>query len=232
MDVVAEALLGDRAVPPELDRLDERAGDSRKVGGGVAVAVVRRGRFDAVADAVHAAGDRRREGVVRVGVGARDPALDAHALTVADDAEAERAVVDRPRDRRRRPAAGQEAPVAVDRRGEQQRELLRRRDQPAEVPAERLAHVVRGRRPRHQRRRAVLVPQARVDVEARPGVVVVRLGHERRRLAVLVGDLLDRVLEDEVDVGHLDRGLVREVDLVLALAGLALGELDREPGAL
>ena len=45
------------------------------------------------------------------------------------------------------------------------------------------------------------------------------------------GDLLDGVLEQQVDVGHLDGVLEREVDLVLAAAGLALGELDREPGA-
>ena len=65
---------------------------------------------------------------------------------------------------------------------------------------------------------------------ARPGVSEVRLGHERRRLAEAVGDLLDGVLEHEVDVGHLDRRLVREVQLVLAAACLTLAELDRHAG--
>ena len=43
---------------------------------------------------------------------------------------------------------------------------------------------------------------------------------------LLVGDLLGRVLVDGVAVGHLERLGVEQVDLVLALAGLALGELD------
>ena len=47
----------------------------------------------------------------------------------------------------------------------------------------------------------------------------------------LGGDLLDGVLEHEVGVGHLQRRLERQVELVLAAPGLALGELDREPGA-
>ena len=40
------------------------------------------------------------------------------------------------------------------------------------------------------------------------------------------GDLLDPVLEHQVPVGHLEGPAVGDVDLVLADAGLALGELD------
>ena len=44
--------------------------------------------------------------------------------------------------------------------------------------------------------------------------------------AELRRDLLGAVLVDHVAVGHLDRGRVHEVDLVLALARFALRELD------
>ena len=43
-------------------------------------------------------------------------------------------------------------------------------------------------------------------------------------------DLLHPVLEHQVSVGHLERGAVGDVDLVLADAGLALGEFDRDAG--
>ena len=45
------------------------------------------------------------------------------------------------------------------------------------------------------------------------------------------GDLLHGVLEQQVDVRHRHGVLEREVDLVLPAPGLALGELDRQPGA-
>ena len=78
-------------------------------------------------DPVQAGRDDRREGEVRVDVAARDPRLDALRRAVADDAEAARAVVPPPRERRRRPAPGRVALVRVDRRREEDGELLEAR---------------------------------------------------------------------------------------------------------
>src|SRR5262249_26253908 len=50
--------------------------------------------------------------------------------------------------------------------------------------------------------------------------------------AVEAGDLLDAVLVDRVTVGGGDGVGVAEVELVLAVPGLALRELDGDPGAL
>ena len=66
----------------------------------------------------------------------------------------------------------------------------------------------------------------------RPDLVGVVLRHEREGPAVGVRDLLGGVLVDGVAVGHLRGGGVEQVDLVLALAGLALGELHRHARAL
>ena len=77
---------------------------------------------------------------------------------------------------------------------------------------------------------AVLVPDAHVEVAgaSRPGVV--RLGHERDAPAVEVGDLLRPVLEEHAPVGRFEDLVVADVHLVLARCGLALAELDRDPG--
>ena len=77
---------------------------------------------------------------------------------------------------------------------------------------------------------AVPVPQRHVEVAARPGPGVVRLGHERQAVAVQPGDLLGPVLEQDRLVGHLQDVGVVDVHLVLAGGGLALGELDRDAG--
>ncbi len=74
------------------------------------------------------------------------------------------------------------------------------------------------------------VPQAGVDVAGGTGGVHRPLGHEGGGPAVLTGDLLHAVLEHEVAVGDLEGGAVGDVDLVLADAGLALRELDRDAG--
>ncbi len=70
-----------------------------------------------------------------------------------------------------------------------------------------------------------------MDVAGAPDVVLGGLRHEARRDLVQEGDLLDAVLVDRVAVGGGDRVGVAEVDLVLSVPGLALGELDRDPGA-
>ena len=56
---------------------------------------------------------------------------------------------------------------------------------------------------------------------------MVGLGHEGDPPAVEVGDLLGAVLEDDAPVGGGEHVVVADVDLVLAVGGLALAELDR-----
>ncbi len=62
--------------------------------------------------------------------------------------------------------------------------------------------------------------------QLRPGPSRVRLRHEGDAHALLVGDLLQALLEDDVTVGHLERIGVADVELVLAEAPLALRVLD------
>ena len=167
VDLVAEGLLGDGRGLPQLDGVDEVPGDPGEVVLVVAAAVEGDRRLDLVADAVEPARDRGREGQVRVGVAARDAALDPGAGPVTDLAEAQRPVVDPPADGRRRPRAGLEALVAVDVRGEQDGELLRGRQQAAEVPAESRWSVRARRRRVHERAPDGRVPQAGVDAAGR-----------------------------------------------------------------
>ena len=83
----------------------------------------------------------------------------------------------------------------------------------------------------HQALRAVGVPHARVQVAARAGLGHRPLRHERGRHAVQLGDLLHAVLVQRVVVGVRQRVGVGDVDLLLALAELALAELDRDARA-
>ena len=73
------------------------------------------------------------------------------------------------------------------------------------------------------------LPERAVDV-ARVALALVELGHEADRRALLVGDLLRRVLVDHVVVGHREGVAVAEVDLVLAEVALALRVLDADAG--
>ncbi len=160
---------------------------------------------------------------VRVDVGARQPALDAPARPVADDAQRAGAVVGAPGDRRGRERSGGEALVGVDVRRVEQRELLQAGELAGEEALER--GVVVG-----EQGRAVVALEREVDV-ARVALALVELGHERDRHALLVGDLLGAVLVDRVLVGGLQHRPVGEVDLVLAEVALALGRLDAQAGA-
>ena len=63
-------------------------------------------------------------------------------------------------------------------------------------------------------------------------LTLVVLGHEGQRLAVPVGEFLGRGLEHDVVVGGAQHLVVPEGDLVLAQVALALGRLDRQPGAV
>src|SRR5207248_893936 len=97
----------------------------------------------------------------------------------------------------------------------------------AEKPAERV-----GADAAELRLLAALVPEAHVDVAARPGVALVPLGHERDGVPLLPGDLLRRVLVDRVPVRHLQRLGISQPDLLLPRPPLALRRLDRHAAAL
>ena len=71
-----------------------------------------------------------------------------------------------------------------------------------------------------------------MDVARAADVLLRGLRHEGRRDPVQERDLLDPVLVDRVAVGGGDRVGVARVDLVLAVPGLALRELDRDPGGV
>jgi hypothetical protein len=75
-----------------------------------------------------------------------------------------------------------------------------------------------------------LAAQAEVDVAAGAGLAVGELGHEGDGDAGLIGDLLEALLEEDVIVGHLEDGVVADVDLVLAEAPFALGVFDDDAG--
>ena len=80
------------------------------------------------------------------------------------------------------------------------------------------------------KRLSLALPEAQVDV-ARVALALVELRHERERLALQERDLLGAVAVDDVVVGHPQRLLVAEVDLVLAEVALALGVLDEHARA-
>src|SRR6188472_3971002 len=182
-DLVAERGPGDRPLLERGDRVSHRAREplgTRLVG----VSLERGREPELVLDPVEARRDHRCEREIRVDVAARDPRLDAEPLPVSDDAKAARSVVVPPGERRRRPASRRVALVRVDRRREEDRELLRAGDLPGEEPAE------------HRRRRvaarkgvAAVAPEARVDMARVADPRLERLGHERDRAAVEERDL-------------------------------------------
>src|SRR5262249_18760346 len=77
---------------------------------------------------------------------------------------------------------------------------------------------------------AAAIPETDVYVPARAEPTVIGLGHERDRSTVEIGELFRSVLEEREAVGRLEGVGIAQIDLVLANAGLALRELDRNPG--
>jgi hypothetical protein len=228
-DLLAERALGERAALPRVDGLAQRRRERLGLGGRVGVADELGPGVGAALDAVEPGGQHRREAEVGVDVGAGDPALDPARLAVADDPEAARAVVATPGDRGRRPALGRVALVGVHGRRHEQRELADAAAQAAEEVAEDVGLLVAVDERAAAR---VGVDEAHVDVARAADVLLRRLGHERGRDPVEVRDLLDPVLVDRVPVGGGHGVRVADVELVLAVPGLALGELDRDPRAL
>ena len=133
-----------------------------------------------------------------------------------------------PHQRRRRERAGLEALVAVDVRREEVGQLAHVRHPAGQERRERRREAaVVGRE-----EAAVALPEREVDV-ARVALALVVLRDERERVALLERDLLGAVAVHGVAVGHRQRLVVAEVDLVLADdVALALGVLDVQPGAV
>src|SRR3954452_5304560 len=125
--VVSERRARHGAVLECLDRLQEGVREALGVRL-VRVPLERRRQLERILDAVEAGCQDGREGKVGIDVAARDSRLRPQALAVADDAEAAGAVVVPPREGRRRPASRGVALVGVDRRREEDRELLEARD--------------------------------------------------------------------------------------------------------
>ena len=67
--------------------------------------------------------------------------------------------------------------------------------------------------------RLAVAPQRDVDVHPRAVVTMDRLRHERRRLPVAAGDVLDDVLVEADLIGHPHQFLVAHVDLALPRRG-------------
>ena len=80
-------------------------------------------------------------------------------------------------------------------------------------------HLATGRRTGAGEQRLAALPERLVGVHAGAVVAEERLGHERRGLAVLLGDVLDDVLVHMHLVGHLHQAVEAHVDLGLAGGG-------------
>src|SRR5262249_28259941 len=146
--------------------------------------------------------------------------------SVPDDAEPGGTVVVAPGDSRRRERAGD---VALVRR----RIRREKREQLTDVLHPSAEEVAEQRGVGAEERLLFLgVPPAEIDWAARAGELLVPLGHERHRVALLPGDLLRRVLVDGVAVGALQRLGVAQSDLLLPRPPLALRRFDRHAGTL
>jgi hypothetical protein len=231
-DVVAEGRAQHRRAVEGLGGGAQRGWDLGQRAVVIGVAAELGAELEPRLDAGEAGGELGGEGEVGVEIGAADPALDPHGGRVgADESEAGGAVVGRPDRAGRGEGAGDEALVAVDVRGEEDRRLGGVGEQAGEVAAHRARHAVRFA-PVEEHRRAARVAQRLVDVAGGAGGGAVVLGHEGDGAALAPGDLLDRVLGDDVGVGGGERAVVADVDLLLAGAGLALGGFHRNAGGV
>src|SRR5262249_22920409 len=173
--VLAEDLLRERALLPQLDRFAQRRWERLCLAGLVRVALQLRAGVRRLLDPVETGREQRRVAEVRVHVGSGDPALDPARLTVADDPEPARPVVATPAHGRGRPALGCVALVRVDARRDEERELPNVLAQSAEVVAEQLRLVVSV----DERAFAALERnEAGVNVAGAADVLLGRLRHE------------------------------------------------------
>ena len=193
----------------------------------IGIADDRRHRLDLVLDAVEAGADRDRHGEVRVHVGGGDAVFDAlRFLRARDDAQRAGAVLDAPGRVGRRPEAGDQARIGVDRAAHHAEQLRHQRLLAADEPALLVAHVVRLLGV-VEHRLAVLALEADVDVAALAGPVVGPLGHEGRHQAAALRQHFHEGLEQGGAVGALERLVEGEGGLENARAGLGVQALDR-----
>ena len=198
-------------------------GERLRLGLLVGVALQLRARVDLVLDSVEPRSEQRGVAQVGVHIGARDAALGAARLAVADDAEPAGAIVATPRDRRRRPALGGIALVGVDRGRDEQRQLADVVAHAAQVVAEDVGLLLAV----HE---ALWPSRTRLEWMWHELPMSFSEGLAMNVAEILEeGDLLHAVLVDRVTVGRGDRVGVARVHLVLAVPGLALRELDRDP---
>src|SRR6266542_2044467 len=234
MDVVVHELLAEYLtrkgarrepvgrVPQALRNPGERLGR-------VGVPLKDRRRLGAARDAVQSRGERGSISQIRVRVGARDAALDPQRGTLSHHAEARRAVVVAPGDGRRSEGRTLETLVRVDRRRREGHQLFRVSHPASEKPAEEIAPGNRA-----ERRRAgeeILlpggVPEGEVLMHGASREFLVPLRHEGHGEALTFGDLLGRVLGQDVPVGLLEEIAVPNVQLLLPGPPLPLGALHR-----
>ncbi len=171
--------------------------------------------MDLVLDAVEPGEHHRREGEVGIGARVREAHLDAPRLGVRHPRDADRggAVARRVGEHHRRLEAGHQALVAVGAGVGEGVERLGVADDAADVVERQIrqpAVLVAGEQ------RAAFLLQRLVYVHAAAVVADQRLWHEGRGLAVAVGHVLHRVLEDLHLVGLDDQRARADADLGLS----------------
>src|ERR1019366_6303839 len=142
------------------------------------------------------------ESEIRIRISARHAILDAKGVAVADDAEADGAVVGSPGHAGRRPSAGLKALIAVDGGRAKQAQLAGVFHQPTQELALDLRGCMALRIPEEV---SSALPQTDVDMARAASVSRAVLGHEGHRLALLFGDFLHALLEEQVHVSHRQR---------------------------
>src|SRR5215470_277602 len=212
-DSLAEGLARQLRALQLVERLAQRLGHLAELGVLVGVAVVEPGRLEPLVDPVKAGRDRRGEGEIRVGVGARDAVFHTETRPLPAEAEPAGTVVPACRDARGRERARLVALVGVDRRRVEVGELARHRHLPRQPLLEERSPL-----PAAAGEEALLagaVPERGVEVEGRARGTHVVLRHEGDGASLLGRDLLDAVLVEHVAIGHLERLGIAEVDLLL-----------------
>src|SRR3954463_4821107 len=157
-DCAAEGFLRELAIREELGGLRQRMRYMAQVLRGVRIAYERFRRLDLIRESIEPRGQGGGKSQIRIAVGARDAALDAHRRPVADDAETGSAVVIAPGEARRRPRGVDVALVGIDGRRVENHELWHMRHPAAEEPAERIVAFCKGV--------LAVAPQAEMDVTA------------------------------------------------------------------
>src|SRR6266508_5267633 len=234
MDVVVHELLaecptrkGTRREP--VRRVSQALRNPRERLGRVGVPPEDGRRLRAERNPVQPRGESSGVGQIRVRVGARDAALDPQRGTLSHHTETRCPVVVAPGDGRGSERRALETLVGVDRGSREGSQFFRMCHPASEKPAEEIAPGNRA-----ERRRAgeeILhpggVPEGEVLVQGASREFLVPLRHERHGEVLTVGDLLGRVLGQDIPVGLLEEIAVSDVQLLLTRPPLPLGALHR-----